>query len=289
MEDGTGFSHFTFRDYSAPLRRWLAPDPAWLSHPEISPYVYVGNNPIMRRDWLGLDFVPGGALKGGDLYQEEWELIVYAEGGYDTEDYEWEDDLQEKVYGEYAGQYAFEQWLRQQASGNNGGTTGSNGSNSGSGGGGGRGTYIQRAMYGPGPAISDAQMAMIEKWVPGIITHLEFAVMGGAVWAVRGGIGVGKLGFKAYQTAVSISSGYMARVAPILTSSYYRFQPAFDLGLGIGSALIPPFMPRWDSPLPYDDLGYSGTMLLNTYQQTHPFDQSRFWNNVRELHLYGDF
>ena len=73
-EAGLGQYHMVWRRQDTALGRFLSVDPHQFYYPHLSPYNYVGNNPIGYVDPLGLDFYRGedGAVLWADTDEEEY-------------------------------------------------------------------------------------------------------------------------------------------------------------------------------------------------------------------------
>ncbi len=99
MSNETNYTYFGARYYDSDLSSWLSVDPLAAARPNLSPYNYCQNNPVVRVDPTGmLDVADGyiisknGDIKlvnkiGGDSYDVLWTEDAYVNGvrGYDYE------------------------------------------------------------------------------------------------------------------------------------------------------------------------------------------------------------
>ena len=69
-DEETGYSYFGARHYHPTLSIWLSVDPMADKYPELSPYTYCGNNPVILKDLDGREINPifstSGELLGTD-------------------------------------------------------------------------------------------------------------------------------------------------------------------------------------------------------------------------------
>jgi len=78
----TGLNRMGFRDYDAETGRWTSRDPILFRGGQFNLYVYVGNNPVSKRDPSGLICVGGGIYSigggGGKLCYDngKWSLCL---------------------------------------------------------------------------------------------------------------------------------------------------------------------------------------------------------------------
>ena len=84
-DSDTGLVRFGARDYDPMVGRWVSKDPILFRGGQSNLYVYVGNDPVNRRDPRGLDgpFVWGSYTRGfAGPFEAEGVLV----GGYDSND-----------------------------------------------------------------------------------------------------------------------------------------------------------------------------------------------------------
>lgn len=90
--------HFQYRDYSPDYGSWRSPDPSWLLRPELSPYVYCGNNPLKYVDLLGLEeLTPQEPIDGHPNYLLDEPLIVTPSS--------WKDEMRRYMRNWFNNQY----------------------------------------------------------------------------------------------------------------------------------------------------------------------------------------
>ncbi len=78
QEAGLNKYHYGFREYDPELGRWNRPDPMYYTDPGVSPYAFVGNDPLNRYDVQGLlddsklKLLPVPDLHNGYNWNDDW-------------------------------------------------------------------------------------------------------------------------------------------------------------------------------------------------------------------------